>query len=468
MGVLAVAGIPYSYIEDRFGISSSYYYSLRERAEKLIELLFRDGEWPIAVILVTKDFIERCVMALSMYCRSPIEGIVSFFDLVIGKHISKGSIGRIRKQASKRAQIFDEQVGLGLIREIAVDEIFQQNEPILTAIDLESGYAAMIHPAEDRSGETWQSALEQYRDRGLNPELSVSDGGSGLLRGLKMTYPEIVMQPDVFHMLRELGREVQKVDKMAVSELSEYYRLHDRIFVSNKKKPSEKDWSRYFELKRGIDSVLLQSDSLRILYDWLREYVSFTGYGYAKSLHICEWIMDEMAMLFPKREKLQKAIRKFRSKLPELLAFLRRLQEKMDKEAGAFEVSGHDFMLLYQQQTYPYTSKEYLFAEERLFKRFGKRLPNAREVLKTIVTSVRRSSSWIENLNGRIRCFIDLKREIPEEFFILIKVFFNTKKQFRSRRKGWKNTSAIERMTGQQYPEFLDIVSSPMNYLFSL
>ena len=430
-----------------------------------MDLLFQTGEWPKTVILVTKDFIERCVMALSMYCRSPIEGIVSFFNLVIGRHISKGTIDRIRKRASEKARCFDEQIRLDSIQEIAVDEIFQQNEPILTAVDLESGYAAMIHPAEDRSGETWQNTLEQYRERGLKPEVSVSDGGSGLLRGLKMTYREIAMQPDVFHMLRELGREVQKVDKMSISELSEYYRLHDKLFVFSKKKPSDKDWSRYFELKREIDSILLKSDSLIILYDWLREYVSFTGYGYAKSLQICEWIMDEMAILFPKREKLQKAIRKFRSHLPELLSFLRRLQKKMDEEAGVFEVSGHDFMLLYQQQAYPYTSAEYQFAEERLFERFGKRLPDAREALRTMVTSVRRSSSWVENLNGRIRCFIDLKREIPDNFFILMKVFFNTKIQFRSRRKSWENTSAIERMTGQKYPEFLDIVSSPMNYL---
>ena len=212
-------------------------------------------------------------------------------------------------------------------------------------IDLESGYAPVIHPAEDRSGETWHQTLDVFRRRGLSPELSVNDGGSGLARGLKMTYPDIAIQPDVFHLLREMGRETKKAEKMALSKLGEYCKLEYEIFYS-RKRSGKHGWGNYWTLRAEIEPLLHCVDSLNILYEWLKESVSLTGYGYEKSLSLCEWILDEMAALFPERKKLQKAITNFRVHLADILSFLRRLQAKMENVAETFQVTGHDFMLL--------------------------------------------------------------------------------------------------------------------------
>ena len=125
----------------------------------------------------------------------------------------------------------------------------------------------------------------------------------------------------------------------------------------------------------------------------------------------------------------------------------------------------HDFMLLYQQQ-YCAANKEWELMEKRLYRRFGKRLPEAREVLDELLSETRRASSMIENLNSRLRRFMDLKGEIPENFLILIKVFFNTKKQIRSVHDSRKGTSALDRLTGKVNLEFLDIVAAPQNYVF--
>ena len=119
---------------------------------------------------------------------------------------------------------------------------------------------------------------------------------------------------------------------------------------------------------------------------------------------------------------------------------------------------------MYQQRrTISALAWEYM--EVRLWRRFGNRLLEAREALEKMLLSTHRASSMIENLNGRLRCFMDLKREIPEQFLILVKVFFNTKKQMRSRHDEWKGTSALDRLTGKQTPEFLDIVCAPKNYV---
>ena len=77
----------------------------------------------MGVILITPEFIRRCVTALTCYCRSPIEGIVEFFDRVVGHHVSKGSIGRILRKSSEKAEAFDRSVTLDMVRDIAADEI---------------------------------------------------------------------------------------------------------------------------------------------------------------------------------------------------------------------------------------------------------------------------------------------------------------------------------------------------------
>ena len=60
----------------------------------------------------------------------------------------------------------------------------------------------------------------------------------------------------------------------------------------------------YDLMRQNTPMRLLQSDSLRILYDWLREYTTFSGYGYQDSLELCRWILNEMASLYPKRDNL--------------------------------------------------------------------------------------------------------------------------------------------------------------------
>ena len=108
--------------------------------------------------------------------------------------------------------------------------------------------------------------------------------------------------------------------------------------------------------------------------------------------------------------------------------------------------------------SYPASSAKYEILEKKLFHLFREQLPEARESLLRIIKRTFRASSMIENVNGCIRDFIDLKREIPHNCFILLKVFFNTKKPIRSRHKSWVGRSALDRLNGKSNPDFLDIV----------
>ncbi len=78
--------------------------------------------------------------------------------------------------------------------------------------------------------------------------------------------------------------------------------------------------------------------------------------------------------------------------------------------------------------------------------------------MQGIPDGIKRTSSLVENLNGRLRPYMNLKRMVPEKFLTLLKVYFNTKKYRRSRKAERKGKSPLELLTGQKHKDFYDIV----------
>ena len=160
------------------------------------------------------------------------------------------------------------------VRHIATDEVFQNGEPVLTGVDLDSGYVFLAQAAPDRSAGRWKAALEEKKTRGLNPELNVSDGGSGLVKGVREAFPEIEMQSDIFHALRDLGREVRSVEQAEIRRLSKLFELEYRIQSAKTYLPTKQE---YDLTRQNTPLRLLQSDSLRILYDWGFQRLRLSG-----------------------------------------------------------------------------------------------------------------------------------------------------------------------------------------------
>ena len=79
--------------------------------------------------------------------------------------------------------------------------------------------------------------------------------------------------------------------------------------------------------------------------------------------------------------------------------------------------------------------------------------------VQEILEGVKRASSLVENLNGRLRPYMNLKRMVPEKFLTLLKVYFNTKRYRRSRKAERVGKSPLELLTGQKHEDFYDIVS---------
>ena len=461
IGSASMMGIPYGIAGERFDISRTYYHELGKKADCVLENLCASERTTERVIVLNKAFRERMIVSLT--CRGmSAANITEFAEEVFAYPISGGTVWNTLKEASRKAEAAEKSVSLENVRHIATDEVFQNGEPVLTGVDLDSGYVFLAQAAPDRSAGTWKAALEEKKTQGLNPGLNVSDGGSGLVKGVREAFPEIETQADIFHALRDLGREVRSVEQAEIRRLSKLFELEYRIQSAKTYLPTKQE---YDLMRQKTPLRLLQSDSLRILYDWLREYTAFSGYGYQDSLELCRWILGEMASLYPTRDNLQKQIRRFRERLADLLAFLPRLQRDMKATASLFHMREDAFSLLYRQRAWDWRGEEYAFMEKNLYHIFRQRLPQAREALGGMIRHTYRASSPDENVNGRLRVFMNARRGVPAWQLPLYQMFLNMKKAKRSRRPERIGTSALERLSGRSHPEFLDALLGAPNYI---
>ena len=454
LGCKAAAGIPVSEVSKEAQVSRTYIYQQKASVQNYIETLDK-AQKPVSSINIDKGFIERLALSLSLDCHASIEGIQRTFASVLGLHLSYGKISSILTEAAERAEWFDASIPLDGITQGANDEIFQGNIPVLTGIDTESSYVYLLAEAGDRSADTWQLFMEEGKGHGLGLSVSVSDAGTGLNAGIPKAFPDICIQPDIFHELRPVGAEAARLERKAEKLISDEASLEKRACG---KRPQKKTLEQLEKIHEKVDTAIQEYELLRTLFCWLVELMGFSGYPFYDACKLAAWVLSEMESLFPGRTKLVGQIKKIRERLPQILSFLQRMEESFEKAAQNKGIPPEAFHIMYRQKAFPTSSYECSQMEYRLGALLGNSYASTREEFCRILDHTKRASSLVENLNSRIRVYMNLKRMVPEKYFILLKVYFNTRKYHRSRIPERIGKSPLELMTGKEYPEFLEVL----------
>jgi len=407
-------------------------------------------------VIASDAFYEKMVVSLAVDGSASEEGIQRILENNFRKHISIGRISRILGQAADRAAEFDASIDLSGIRQGANDEIFQCGAPVLTGIDPVSTYVYLLKQGHDRSAATWQAVMEDCKARNLDLEVSISDFGAGLLSGIPKAFPDAVIQPDLFHWLMELGKEVSSQERKAYSLLSEYFQYEDAL---DGQRVHEKTFQKLLGLEEKLGPALDRCDTLQILYGWLKEMTCYNGYGYPDVVSLCGWVLDRMEETAGEPgSRLSHAISKARKNLLGVLVYLQRAEKALMDYAARHGYPTEAFVLLYKISGYQPGSLEYQGADRRLRRLLKGTYADCYLKVQGILDGVKRASSLVENLNGRLRPYMNLKRMVPEKFLTLLKVYFNTKKYRRSRKAERKRKSPLELLTGQKHKDFYDIV----------
>lgn len=88
-------------------------------------------------------------------------------------------------------------------------------------------------------------------------------------------------------------------------------------------------------------------------------------------------------------------------------------------------------------------------------------MKKALEIVDRLVHSVGRASSAVENLNSRVRVYMNAKRTVPGRFFSLVTLYLNTRHATRSRIIDRIGSSPMERLLGKQHIDFFELLDIP-------
>jgi hypothetical protein len=203
-------------------------------------------------------------------------------------------------------------------------------------------------------------------------------------------------------------------------------------------------------------------DMLDILYSWLREMVSFSGHSYDEVMELMDWILDEMLAVSIRHSwsyKLSSEILRFKDRLPTTMLFISRLFRDFSMKAEAMGLPEEVFRLLYSRFAVSKESEAYaeLTRQASALIPAGE-LANVEKVHDEIVTGIKRASSMVENVNGRLRAYMNIKRHVSSNFYSLVQLHMNAKKYRRSRVASRKGHSPLELLTGKPWQEFIDLL----------
>jgi len=404
-------------------------------------------------ITIDKATIEKTILVLSLHCQAPSSGVQHFFELIYGMNMSAGRISTVLNEASKRAQTFDDSIDLSEINQMAIDEIFQCGKPVLTGVDPVSTYTFLLEEAPDRTADSWALYLSDRQDKGLCPEVSINDGGLGLMSAIPQVFPDAEIQADTFHALYDMGKEVSKLERKALKLISGKYELESKL---KGRRPRAKHKSSLEELSPKVAKAINCYDRVYILFVWLKTLLSFSGYSLIDSHILAEWVLDEMDIITTDITGLQKEVAKVRKLLPSLLSFVGRLERGIDGIAQKTGIPAETYKLMYRQMSYGADSVNGIKMHCELVAQLKDSYAGAHNELQNLLKTTQKASSLVENLNGRIRVYIEVKRVIPLSFFVLLKVYFNTRRYKRSRCAERRGKSPIELLTNRKQPDFLE------------
>jgi len=452
IGVRALIGQPVDEISSESGMNRSYIYEQKGKVKSYIERLDEEQD-EAPVILLTKALMKRLVLSMALDCASSIDGIQRALESSLGIKASSGYISGVISEAALRAQAFDDTISLEGIRQGANDEIFQCGTPILTGIDPETSYAYLLEEGKDRSAETWQLYMEDCKGRGLALETTINDGGTGLNAGIPKAFPEIIIQADTFHALHSMGKEINKAERKAEAAIKAEAELEQRAQGA---RPQQKTIEKLEKIRPETENAINVYDTLSILFSWLKALLGFSGYNIPDTMYLISFVLEEMQKLSTKFPGINKEAEKIRKGLPSLLAFISRLEKAFESCGELYGIPPGAFRAMYQQMSYSEQSWEYLEIEYTLWDMLKDNYATARALFAQQLKIVKKASSLVENLNGRIRKYMDVKRAVPTGFFVLMKVYFNTRRYKRSRCKERIGKSPLELLTGKHQPEFLE------------
>lgn len=458
-------------------VSRKFCYQQARKAQNALEQTFAQDDGDAAAdaqvlfhLPVTRAWIEQFVLAQVLIGHSSLRGVMELLDCLLDyRGLSLGSIHNLLVCAAARAQTLNDDEDLSGIRAAAFDEIYQARRPVLVGVDLASTYCFLLEGESHCDATTWGVHLLELSERraagGLSLHHAIADGGRGLRAGMSQAWPRVPCHGDIFHPLRDVNDVVRFLKRRAAKVAGAAAELQRKFDA----RPA--GWSRRLDGRRGAIMKKLRAaqaeqrqaeqlhQDLELLGQWFRQDVlALAGDDLATRRELYAFVLAELAgreRLCPSR--LAPLRKQLAAQQDQLLGFAAELHQRLADLAGAQGVSVPTAAAVARLQGLDPSGLEHWRQRQKLIDQLGGggRLHALEQRVKAELARSTRASSMVENLNGRLRCYFHLRRQVGRPYLQLLRFFLNHRPYRRSAHPQRVNQSPAQLLHGREHPHWL-------------
>lgn len=446
----------------RYGVSRTLLYELRDRVWGAIleALLPRAAGRPVQTptLTVDKAFIDRVIATLPLL-KGTVRDIRRGLYLLLGVTRSVGYISQTLTTAGERAAACNLSLRLPLPILGEADEIFQGRQPCLTVVDGRSFLVVNLTPADSRDSTTWGLTYLALMDQGVRFHDLASDGGTGLLAGVREAQLAIPLRPDLFHLLRDAHRLTRRLESAAYKamETAERARRAEREAQGSVRRrgPRLKVTTPLPQAEAQEAVAIATFDAWCWLLGEIRQALEpITPAGTLQAVSEAQATLETAIALL--RELGHREITVFaedlEEKLPQLLAPLAWLQEHLTPLLQGLDGETQAFVLWAWQHRRELNLDIATDISEAL-------QPWVRAVWD-ILGLFHRSSSLAESLHSWLRPYLQIHRGMPRWLLPLLQLFWNHHRFERGKRAG---SSPLELAGVEDVPSLAEVLGQLMH-----
>jgi hypothetical protein len=451
-------------LANTFNTSRKFIYAQKEKAAKALDTAFAPKEPADDRVLfylpVTKAWLHQLALALVLICHSSYQGVIELFRDLFDFHISKGTIHNITRAALSRASAINSKEDLSNIKIGVHDEIFQGTNPVLVGCDAKSTYNYLLSMEDSRDGTTWGVHLLDLEKRGLQPDCTIADGGTGLRSGQKEAWPEIPCWSDVFHAEKDMGELSVYLENRALAAINASEVLERKMVKAKKRSEGTKFSKKLACARAATQSAIELADDIRILNQWLQEDIlAVVGPEAVIRGKLLDFIIQELAARESQCSHRIAPVRKFlKGQRDDLLRFATTIDEQLSDLAEDLDVGSHHVRAVFELQSIPTASQKRWKKMYELQTCLGRKFHLVEAAVQEIIRETVRASSLVENLNSRLRNYFFLRKQLGPEYLELLRFFLNHRRFIRSSRPERVGKSPAELLSGKKHSHWLELL----------
>ena len=411
---------------------------------------------------ICKSIIHQIILTLILIGRTSFRSAQKIIKTIFNYHVSVGTVFNVVHRAIAKSREINSQQDLSAVEVAALDELFHGNKPILSGVDVHSLYCFLLSDVADREGPTWEKYLNLLKSQGLDPKHFIADFGEGLRAGLRKSYEDTECYGDVFHMLyylKKLGTYFKNRLKSRITYRKALEKKMDK--AKNKSNGMPQKISRKLgAARKDEEKFRYLSENLNTLVSWMaHDVLSFEGSNLSDRMELYDFIVEELRQLSKLHPwRITPVITSLVNQRDETLLFVKDMEVEFQILADFHSVDLKDAWLICELQRCERLGEKYCERAEPLKSRLGDKFYFLMAGVRAIISKTVRASSLVENLNGRVRLYVDLRQNMGNDYLELLRFFLNHSPLTCSVIKERKNKTPSELLTGEPHAHWLEML----------